>query len=390
MTGRGCREHRGRSCRLPVPRSDVVEPAVPLVARLAQMGRARTARPLEDGRRGAPQRNRRAALPGETTGRPARMAAAAGALGSSSGAASAARGGRAPRAAGRRRVDAALRARLAARAGRAGDGGGDAPRRPRHRHVVRRAGGVRRSRRRAALRQRAPLPRRPRRRRSRSSTSTPPTPACCVLEDVGDMPLWDAVQGQPDAADRGPVRARHRPAAAHPDRRHRAARRRAASPSSRRSTGACSTGSSSTSSSTVWSNRAAAPIPSQRARGAARPLRPHRRAFLDAPAARAQPPRLPRLESVRAGRAASASSTSRTRCSPPAPYDLATLLGDRDTPPRHSPRARAAPARRTTPRRWAARGGAPWQRERAVGRLRRLRPAEGVQGRRPLPLSRHA
>ena len=83
------------------------------------------------------------------------------------------------------------------RAGRAADRGRHDPRRPRHRHVVRRAGGVRRAA--------AELPYVNVHRflaglgvaRCRSSTSTPPTPACCVLEDIGDSPLWDAVQGQP-------------------------------------------------------------------------------------------------------------------------------------------------------------------------------------------------
>ena len=47
-----------------------------------------------------------------------------------------------------------------------------------------------------------------------------------LLEDVGSVTLWDAVQGRRDEEVGGALRARDRPAAAPPGERHRAARRR--------------------------------------------------------------------------------------------------------------------------------------------------------------------
>ncbi len=71
----------------------------------------------------------------------------------------------------------------------------------------------------------------------------------------------------------------------------------------------------------------------------------------------------------------------------PAPYDLATLLGDRVTPEVVHPAARAPPSRLLRAPVGSARRTA-LERGGALGGLLRLRLAEGVQGRRPLPVSR--
>ena len=104
-------------------------------------------------------------------------------------------------------------------------------------------------------------------------------------------------------------------------------------------------------------------------------------------AARAQPPRLPRLEPATCTTAASASSTSRTRCwrRRPTIWRRCSAIATRAT-------SSSPPLEQRLLAYYAQRLGGARRRavddRGAVGGLRHLRPAEGVQGRRPLPLSR--
>ena len=210
----------------------------------------------------------------------------------------------------------------------------------------------------AALRQRASLSRRASASPCRSCTSMHRTAGCWCSRTSAMCRC-----GTPRRAVRGRRRSRSSSAPSTSSRSSSSTARRgatsAASPFNRLSIGACSTGSSSTSSSTAWSTASPRPLPSSELEE----LRVHfgaSAALSRCAAARAQSSRLPQLEpaTCRTGRIRVIDFQDALLA--PAPYDLATLLGDRDTPTADPSRHRGTPAgvlRARPGRRAAARRG---------------------------------
>ena len=181
-----------------------------------------------------------------------------------------------------------------------------------------------------------------------------------LLEDVGDLPLWEAVQGKAEAEVRALLRRRHRPAPDDSGRRHGVPATRAASLFARASTSVSSSGSSSTFSSTA--SPAAYPPPDYPPPSSpscavssmvCRSISTHSRGF---------------------STTATIHSWNLFLCDgrvrvidfqdallAPAPYDLATLLGDRVTRDVVDPDLEACLLDDYADG-WAARGNAAWDR----------------------------